>query len=367
MNRPTRFRTVITSAIKHDYVARGVASHPRYHILAVCDDADIPVWAHERNQLLADELGVPYYREIESTYRNHRAEVAVVSSEAARHARLSQRAATMGLHVIQDKPLALDMVDAVQLQETIRANGTSFMMWNRNGLPAVVSLKRQVESGIFGQILAMHCDFYFAKDAGPPKGERRPGYPPMNWLAHQIAAHVDGSDGGLGEQPIGELANEGIYPLGYLFAVTQARPMYVFASACAHFHQLNADNGVEDLATMTLHLSDRSLATISLGRIGLASHPSGGDIRIRVVGSKANTVIREASPDIAIHYRNQPVGEPRQRRVGVDNDFLLADAFAKAIDSRTQPMMGIDDSLVVLRTVQAALRSIQSGRLESVE
>ncbi len=40
--------------------------------------------------------------------------------------------------------------------------------------------------------------------------------------------------------------------------------MYVFASACAHFHQLNADNGVEDLATMTLHLSDRSLATISL-------------------------------------------------------------------------------------------------------
>ncbi len=69
----------------------------------------------------------------------------------------------------------------------------------------------------------MHCDFYFAKDAGPQKASEAQAIA-MNWLAHQIAAHVDGSDGGLGEQPIGEIANEGIYPLGYLFAVTQARP-----------------------------------------------------------------------------------------------------------------------------------------------
>ena len=42
----------------------------------------------------------------------------------------------------------------------------------------------------------------------------------LDWLQHQIAAHADGSDGGLGRTPLGELQIEGIYPLAYLRMLT---------------------------------------------------------------------------------------------------------------------------------------------------
>ena len=38
------------SALKHDYVARGMASHPRFELAVVADDPHAPDWAHERNQ-----------------------------------------------------------------------------------------------------------------------------------------------------------------------------------------------------------------------------------------------------------------------------------------------------------------------------
>src|SRR5207247_6993044 len=125
--------------------------------------------------------------------------------------------------------------DADRLVATIESSRVKFLMWNRNFLPAVLHAREQLTSGAVGRPYAIHLDFYFAKDAGPPRGTRQPGYPPLDWQAHQIAAHVDGSDGGLGHVPMGELAIEGIYPLGYLWALTGAGVRRVFARSTACF------------------------------------------------------------------------------------------------------------------------------------
>lgn len=360
------FRVAAISAVKHDYVARGVVSHPRFEMVVVTDDEHVPQWAHERNQQLADAYGVPYIPNIERAIEMVRPEVAVVSSEAYRHAQLSCRAVHLGLHVVQDKPLSTHRQHAQELVDAVAKHKTKFMMWNRNCLPAIRHALQQVNSGVVGRIVAVHADFYFAKDAGPPKGSRQPGYPPMSWQAHQIAAHSDGSDGGLGPDPIGELANEGIYPLGYMFAMTAARPKRVFATSTAHFHQLNVDNQVEDLAGVTIEMDDGSVGTIALGRIGLASHPSGGEIKLRIVGEAGSLVVREACPDVAIYYRQQPTTEARQRRVANENDFLLAEHFAQAIDNNSQPFMNVADSLCVFETIDAALQSCRTGQPVSV-
>src|SRR5205809_6993723 len=99
-----RFRCAVLSVVKHAYVPRGVASHPRFELAVVADDPDRPEWAHERNQKFADEFGIPYVRDVERALAEHGAEVAVVSSEVDRHADLSVRAAKCGLHVINAKP-----------------------------------------------------------------------------------------------------------------------------------------------------------------------------------------------------------------------------------------------------------------------
>lgn len=360
-----KFRCAVLSAVKHDYVPRGVASHPRFDLVVVADDPGVPGWAHERNQQFADAFGIPYVRDVDRALREFDVRVAVVSPEAERHSDLSIRAARAGKHVVQDKPLATRREDADRLVEAVERAGVRFLMWNRNFFPAVLHAREQVTAGAIGRPYAVHADFYFAKDAGPPKGSRQPGYPPTDWLAHQLAAHVDGADGGLGRDPMGELAVEGIYPLGYIRFLTGAAVRRVFARSAAFFHQAHADNGVEDLASVTLEMDGGLVGSMAIGRIGLASHPSAGEIRLYVLGTDGALVVGESRPEVGVYYKDQPPKEARQRRVANENDFLLADDFARAIDANRETVLDIRASRAVFATVEAALESCRTG--EAVE
>src|SRR5262245_718730 len=73
-----RYRCAVLSALKHDYVARGVASHPRFELAVVADDPGVPAWAHERNQQLADAFRIPYVRDVQAALRDHDVQVAIV-------------------------------------------------------------------------------------------------------------------------------------------------------------------------------------------------------------------------------------------------------------------------------------------------
>jgi predicted dehydrogenase len=234
-------------------------------------------------------------------------------------------------------------------------------MWNRNYLPAVLHARDLIAEGAVGEVYAVHADFYFAKDAGPPKGSRRPGYPPIDWLAHQIAAHSDGSDGGLGAEPMGELQVEGIYPLAYIRLLTGAEVRRVFARATAHFHQAHADNGVDDLATVTLEMDRGISGSLCIGRIGAASHPDIGEIKLHVLGTGGGLVVSEARPEVAVYYRGQPAQEFRHRRVAGDLDYLLADDFARAIDTGGETVLGVRASRAICAVVEAALQSARTG------
>ena len=367
MSAPGKFRCAVLSAVKHDYVARGMASHPRFELAVVADDPQVPAWAHERNQKLADEYRIPYVRDIEQALAQFDVQVAIVSPEAERHCDLSARVASAGKHVVQDKPLATCRADADRLWNAVVYSGVKFMMWSRNFLPAVQHARELVAAGEVGEIRVIHADFFFAKDAGPPLGSRDERESPHDWLTHQIAAHADGSDGGLGTQPLGELAIEGIYPLAYIQLLTGAGVKRVFARATAHFHQLYADNGVEDLATVTIEMEKGLLGTLALGRIGAASHSSGGAIKLHILGTAGGLVIDESRPAVGIYYRDQPPRQARERRMAGDNDFQLAQHFAEAIDEPDRlPVLDIFSSYAIYATVEAALESARTGQAVEV-
>ena len=357
-----KYRCAVLSAVKHDYVARGMASHPRCELVVVADDPHVSDWAHERNQQFADAFRIPYVRDVDRALREFDAQVAIVSPEAERHCGLSIRAARTGKHIVQDKPLATRRADADAVVAATEAAGVRFMMWNRNFFPAVLHARDQIAAGAIGTPRAIHADFYFSKDAGPVKGSRLPGYPPINWEAHLIAAHIDGADGSLGREPMGELSCEGIYPLGYIRLLTGANVKRVFARSTAFFHQAHADNGVEDLASVTLEMDGGLLGSVAIGRIGLASHPSGGEIKLHVLGTAGALVIAEARPEIGVYYKNQPPKEPRQRRVAGENDFLLADELVGALDENRDTILGVRASHAIFATVEAALESCRTGQ-----
>ena len=362
-----RLRCAVLSALKHDYIARGMAAHPRFELVVVADDSSVPEWAHTRNQQFADAFKIPYVRDVEGALRDYDVQVAIVSPEASRHCDLSARAALAGKHVVQDKPMGTRREDADRLVDAIERSGVKFLMWNRGTLPAILEARAQIDSGAIGDLTAIHVDFYFAKDAGPPKKPRQPGEAPMDWQAHQIAAHRDGSDGGLGDRPMGELEIEGIYPLGYLRHLTGKRVRRVFARSTAHFHQVNVDNAVEDLATVSLEMEGGVVGSLAIGRIGMASHPSGGEIKVHVVGTNGALVINEARPDVGIYYRDQPSGEARQRRVSGEYDYLLAENVARAIDEDADTLLDVRASRDILSTVLAAMESARTGKPVAVQ
>jgi predicted dehydrogenase len=358
----TRFRYAVLSVVKHDYIPRGVASHPRFELAVVADDPDRPDWTHERNQKFADEFRIPYVRDVARAVAEYGVQVAVVSSEAERHCDLSVRAADAGLHVVQDKPMSNRLSECDRVVQAVGRSGVRFLMWNRNFLPALLHARQLIAAGAVGVPHAIHVDFYFAKDAGPPRGSRGPDDPPMDWLTYQLAAHADGSDGGLGREPMGELQVEGVYPLAYIRMLTGAEVRRVFARTAAHFHQVNVDNSIEDLASVTLEMDRGLLGTISVGRIGAASHPDGGAITVHVLGTAGALVVSEARPEVAVHYRGQPAKEFRHRRVAVEYDYLLMEDFARAIDTGGETILGARASRSICAVVAAALESARTAR-----
>ena len=240
-------------------------------------------------------------------------------------------------------------------------------MWNRNFLPAVVEAKQAIDRGEIGDVVAVHVDFYFAKDAGPPKGSRGADDAPIDWMEALKAAHVTGADGGIGKEPMGELSIEGCYPLGYISMLCGVDVRRVFARTTAHFHQLYVDNDVEDLASVSLEFEGGIVGSLAIGRIGNASHPDIGEIKMHLVGTKGAMVVSEARPEAAVYYRGQPDSEfKNQRLLAADNDYLLADDMARAIDSGSNTILDARTSRQITAIVAAAIESGRTGKLVEV-
>jgi predicted dehydrogenase len=351
------YRALVLSVVKHDYLPDAFAAHYRFELVAVADDEDRPAWTHERNQRYADRHGIPYLRDVDRALAN--CDIVIISSEAERHCDLALRAAKAGKHLVIDKPLSPNLEECDALVATVAEHNVKSLVWNRNLVPALGRARFWPQ---LGDLRAIHCDFYFAKDAGPRKGSRKPGDPPIDWLDHQLDAHADGSDGAVGITPLGELQIEGFYPLAYLRMLVDSPITRVFARTATHFHQAHLDNGVEDLATLSLEMANGCVGSICLGRIGAASHPDLGEIKLHLLGTNGSLVINESRPEVAIYSRHQAPGEFKHRRIANENNRLLADNFADAIDTDSDTILDAKGARDIAAVVQAALQSANSGQ-----
>ena len=135
MSAPEPLRVLVMGAVKHDYILHGMAAHPRYDLLAVTDDEAAPDWAHQRNAATAAALGLPYLPGVQAALDRFQPQVACVTPEVPRHADLTVQAADAGLHIVQDKPLALSLADCDRIVAAVERAGVRFLMWSRKHLP----------------------------------------------------------------------------------------------------------------------------------------------------------------------------------------------------------------------------------------
>ena len=348
MSSPEALPVLVLGGVKHLYIVQALAAHPRFELVALADEEGALAWVHQRNEAAASAFGLPYVRGISGALARYRPRVACVTPETGRHARLSVRAAEAGLHIVQDKPMALTLADCDRIVAAVEAADVRFLMWNRNTFPSILQAREVLAGGSLGDPRAVHVDFFFAKDAGVLLGSGEPEEIP------------------LGHEVLGELTVEGIYPLAYLHALLGVPVRRVFARTTAHFFQRHADRGVEDLASVTLEMEDGTLGSVCIGRIGEPSHPNIGELRLHILGTRGAFVVAEPRPEISVHARSLKPEDHRQRRVGVDYERRLLDDFARAIDTGSDTLMTAQDSRAIAATVLAAVESGRTGRVVEV-
>jgi predicted dehydrogenase len=108
------------------------------------------------------------------------------------------------------------------------------------------------------------------------------------------------------------------------------------------------------------------LGSLCIGRIGAASHPDIGEIKLHVLGTEGALVVSESRPEVGIYYRGQPVHEFRHVRTANQSDHLLVDDFLHAIETDGDTILNAEAGRAIFATVQAAIESGRTGKTVDV-
>jgi predicted dehydrogenase len=79
----------------------------------------------------------------------------------AAHLEIDLQALSQGLHVLEEKPLAIDLAGAKQLIDLARKNGLAHVvMQNRRFNPGIRKIRRLLDLGLIGELTSVNIDFF---------------------------------------------------------------------------------------------------------------------------------------------------------------------------------------------------------------
>ena len=141
---------------------RQVAEHPDAEIVAVFDPD------RQRMQAAVAAFGIPERRvftDLDACLAGTPADIAIVCSTTAEHARTVERLAPHGLDVMVEKPFAANAHEARRMIAALdRAGGRLAINWPLAWSPALNTAKRLVEEGAVGALIELH---YYGGNRGP--------------------------------------------------------------------------------------------------------------------------------------------------------------------------------------------------------
>ena len=283
------------------------------------------------------------------------------------HAALAVRALQTGKHVLLEKPMAINGLEAKQIVEAQRATGNILMIahqmrWQWLSLHA----KQQVENGALGKI-------YNAK-AGMWRKKAIPGW--GSWFTRKSES------GG------GPLIDIGVHVLDLaLWLLGNPRPVAVFGSTYAEFGPLKKAIGkwgtpqwggyfdVEDLATAMIRMADGSTLTLEVSWaahtdsdnrhfIHLMGSQGGLSLysdRIKLTGQQFDTAF-----DIDVSPPTPGTATPGTAQA-TDCRGLLSRHFVDCINENRQPVSDAISGYVNNVILDAIYESAQTGKLVELD
>lgn len=117
-----------------------------------------------RAESFAARHGKPrVHRSVSSLLGDDQIDCVYIATHPDTHAEYTELAAKAGKHVLCEKPMALNLSDAMRMTEACRSNKVSLTIaYYRREFPAVRKLKELLAAGAIGRALSIHADTYSA-------------------------------------------------------------------------------------------------------------------------------------------------------------------------------------------------------------
>lgn len=296
-------------------------------VTAVCDvDSDLAACT-------AEEQGCRNYCNLQDMLERETLDAVFVCAPPAHHAEIAITCLERGLHVLCEKPLALNSDESVRMYRAAkRANRVLSLASKFRHMPTMIKAKAQIKAGLIGQPI-----LYFNRFAGRVDMAGR-------WNS------VPSVSGG------GVLIDNGTHSVDvarYLLGpVTR-----VAAHAPCSLQGLD----VEDTVVLSFECGQTA------GSIQLTwSLDNLYDPFVRIEGTEGVLQVgwKESSYRL---YRSQewiPFGEPYNKLVVLENQDRH---FLECVQGKVEPLIDVQDGLQSVRVIEAAYEALHTGRWITVD
>lgn len=258
----------------------------------------------------------------------------------ALHAEWTAAAARAGKHVLCEKPLASNAMEAKAAVEVCeRANVVHFESFVYRYHPQTLRVAGWLKDGAIGQVRNVHAAFHFTM-AGPSRQTNI-----------RMSAPLAG----------GALMDVGCYPISWLRFVFGEEPVAATARGI-----WDAQQGVDTHLVGMLHFSGERAGTFS------CSFDSNSTLLTRIVGTAGEIVVTQPyhprGPEATATLRRSGQPEQIERDAKDEPPFLAAvEHFHDCVLDGTRPILTARDGIANMAVIDAVRRSAQgAGATEPV-
>ncbi len=270
----------------------------RGKLIGVADEADVSPARQQLNQRFAEHWGIPVLPRLDEALRRDDVHIVSVCAEPYRRGRIIAAAARAGKHLYLDKPLAATLEDVAAIVDAVRETGVVAHMFSQVHFDPAQRARALVESGQLGELVAVHCDLCFAKGHGGTADLSQPR------RETAVPTRFELPDAKR------ELTNVGVYAVTLLLWLLGRDVRRVHATTSNFFFAEHQTRDMEDFGQMLLELEGGLTATVTAGRAGWRSHPSGGIHRVCLVGTQGSVTIDAHRPRVEVWADIEPWQAP---------------------------------------------------------
>ncbi len=326
----------------------GIIGYAHVHVLRYvpaflnCRDTRITKIAvvEDANKELAkkdtETIGCEFYEDLEVESFFDDLDGIYVGTEPSLHKEVVKRAAEKGVHVLCDKPIALNLNDADEIIRYASWNNIKLMVpFNPRFQLPFIRAKEMIDGGELGDL-----EYIYAVKYG--KSPKYIESMDTSWFIDPERARFGG---------FGDIGIHAIDALRWLFG-SEVKSVYADIG-----RKIDKTIAIDDLGSLIMTFEDGMIASLSSGWANPRGYPKGLDVRFEILGTKGVILIEKPYHDFIITDERRRE-EQDWWRVDIQS---AVNEFANSIIEDREPLIKGEDARAALEVIIAAYKSAEQG------